>query len=78
MNQSKGFTPSIEWLRVILKRNPGTPLPPVFLPHGYAFVTYQVGNKQAWSEIEVSAGTFETVEEAVTYFRHTFVPYLDE
>ncbi|GAC1353915.1 MAG: hypothetical protein NVSMB38_30770 [Ktedonobacteraceae bacterium] len=69
---------SIEWFRVILKRNPGAPLPPVLLPQGYAFVPYQEGDEQAWGEIETSAGTFETVAEAVAYFRQTFVPYLDE
>ncbi len=68
----------IERLRVILKRNPGTPLPPVCLPQGYAFVSYQEGDEQAWAEIETSAGTFDTVEDAVAYFRQTFVPYLEE
>ena len=43
---------SIEWFRVILKRNRGTPLPPVLLPEGYAFVTYQEGDEQAWGEID--------------------------
>jgi hypothetical protein len=67
---------SIPWYRV--KREPGTRLPPGSLPAGYTFASYQQGDKQAWAEIETSAGTFDTVEDAVAYFRHTFVPYLDE
>src|SRR5437879_6432258 len=69
---------SIKLFRVILKRNPGTPLPPVFLPQGYSFVNYQEGDEQAWGEIETSAGTFDKVEDAVEYFRKEFLPYLDE
>ena len=68
----------IEWFRVILKRNPGIPLPPVCLPQGYAFVSYQQGDEQAWAEIETSVGTFDKLEDAVAYFRQTFVPYPDE
>jgi hypothetical protein len=69
---------SIVWLRVILKRNPGTPLPPVFLPQGYSFVTYQDGDEQAWGEIETSAGTFDKMEDTVAYFTKAFLPYRDE
>ena len=67
---------SIAWLRVILKRSPGTPLPPVCLPPGYSFVTFQDVDEQSWGEIETAAGTFEGAEEAVAYFREAFLPYL--
>ncbi|GCE28712.1 N-acetyltransferase [Dictyobacter alpinus] len=69
---------SIEALRVILKRNPGTPLPPVALPPGYSFVTYEPGDEQAWAEIETSAGTFNNVEEGVKFFRQEFGPFYNE
>lgn len=69
---------SIKWLRVILKRKPGAPLPPVLLPQGYSFVTYQDGDEQVWGEIETSAGNFDKVDDAVAYFCKEFIPYLDE
>lgn len=42
---------SIEYFRVILKRNAGTALPHSVLPDGYNFVKYQDGDEQAWGEI---------------------------
>jgi GNAT superfamily N-acetyltransferase len=74
----KSWDKSIEWRRVILKRNPGAPLPPVVLPKGYSFVSYQDGDERAWGEIEASAGTFERVEDAVAYFRAEFLPCREE
>lgn len=45
---------TLPWPRVILKRDPGTPLPPGCLPQGYVFVSYQDGDEQAWAELELS------------------------
>jgi GNAT superfamily N-acetyltransferase len=69
---------SIEWKRVILKRLPGTVLPAVRIPEGYAFAHYQEGDEQAWGEIETSAGNFDTVEEAIAFFRQHFLIYPGE
>jgi GNAT superfamily N-acetyltransferase len=69
---------SLEYYRVILKREPGTPIPEAELPEGYSFATYRDGDEQAWGEIEASVLDFERADEAARYFREHYVPYATE
>lgn len=70
---------SLPYFRVILKRQPGTPLPTPVLPEGYAIVHYQPGDEQAWAEIESSAGELDGSREvALDYFTREYLPFQKE
>ncbi len=66
---------SVPYYRVILRRDPGTPLPEVEVPEGYTIVGYQPGDEVAWGEIESSVLEFETPQAATEYFLRDYVPY---
>ncbi|MCE5259733.1 MAG: GNAT family N-acetyltransferase [Chloroflexi bacterium] len=69
---------TLPYYRVILKRQPGAPLPEMRLPAGYRIVHFQAGDEQAWAEIEHSVDEFESVANALIYFRRDYLPYLKE
>ncbi|RKN72992.1 GNAT family N-acetyltransferase [Paenibacillus ginsengarvi] len=69
---------SLEYYRVIMKREPGTPIPAAELPEGFFFSMYREGDELAWAEIEASVQEFDDVEEAATYFHENYVPYATE
>lgn len=69
---------SIDYYRVIMKRNAGAPIPHAELPEGYSFVMFQDGDERAWGEIETSVLEFEQEEDAVQYFQKNYVPYDSE
>ncbi|GAA3402537.1 GNAT family N-acetyltransferase [Paenibacillus hodogayensis] len=69
---------SLEYYRVIMKREAGTPLPQADLPEGFRFALYRDGDEQAWGEIETSVLEFEQTEEAVRYFRENYAAYATE
>jgi hypothetical protein len=59
---------SIPYYNIIMKRNPGTPVPEPLLPEGYMFVPYCEGDEKSWAEIETSVGEFDSIPEALEYF----------
>lgn len=61
-----------------MKRGAGTALPQVDLPAGYSIQPFQAGDERQWAEIEASVGEFEDSQEALRYFRQTYLPHLDE
>ncbi|WP_127530111.1 GNAT family N-acetyltransferase [Paenibacillus kobensis] len=69
---------SLDWFRVILKREQGTPLPQASLPSGYSIVTFQSGDEEAWGEIEASVLEFADKDAATEYFANNYLPYKDE
>jgi GNAT superfamily N-acetyltransferase len=69
---------SLEWYRVILKREAGTPLPKAALPVGYSLVSFQSGDEEAWAEIEASVLEFNTKDAAMDYFTKNYLPLLNE
>jgi GNAT superfamily N-acetyltransferase len=76
--RSKMLDKSLEYFRVILKRKARTPIPLAPLPIDYQFVNYMSGDEQAWGEIEAAVLEFDTVEEAVDYFKTNYIPYQSE
>ena len=48
------------------------------LPKGYSFSTYEPGDEEAWADIEVSVGEFESRQDALDYFKREFAPYPKE
>ncbi|MHB1357535.1 MAG: GNAT family N-acetyltransferase [Anaerolineae bacterium] len=70
---------TLPYFRVILKRQPGTPLPTPVLPEGYSIVYYQPGDEIAWAEIESSAGELDGSREvALDYFTREYLPFQNE
>ncbi|MDG0794835.1 GNAT family N-acetyltransferase [Cohnella ginsengisoli] len=69
---------SVPYFNVIMKRRPGRPIPECPLPAGYALTRFSPGSESRWAEIEASVGEFERAEEAIRYFRQTYMPMPDE
>lgn len=69
---------SMPYARVIMKRQPGTPVPVAELPAGFSFEYYRDGDELAWGMIEASVAEFEHADEATLYFRENYVPYVTE
>ncbi len=47
---------SLPYKRIILRREPGTPLPEFAVPPGFRISRFRAGDEIAWAEIETSAG----------------------
>ncbi|MHB9034445.1 MAG: GNAT family N-acetyltransferase [Anaerolineae bacterium] len=69
---------SVPYFRIILKRQPGAPLPSCEVPAGYRIVHYQAGDERAWAEIETSVTEFEKAADALAYFTRTYLPFEKE
>lgn len=69
---------SVPYFNVIMKRQPGRPIPECPLPAGYAIARFIPGNEESWAEIEASVGEFDSAGEAIRYFRQTYMPLPDE
>ncbi|WP_274648744.1 GNAT family N-acetyltransferase [Paenibacillus humicola] len=69
---------SLEWYRIILKRETGAPIPQAALPKGYSIVTFQTGDEEAWGEIETSVLEFDEKDAAADYFTKNYIPYENE
>lgn len=59
-------------------RRSGTPIHEAILPEGYSFVNFSAGDECHWAEIEASVCEFATKEEAESYFKSEYLPYLKE
>ena len=69
---------SIPYYNIIMYRKSGTPVPKVNLPEGYSFVDFSTNDERQWADIEASVGEFISKEEAESYFKSEYLPYLKE
>ncbi|MDZ5253891.1 GNAT family N-acetyltransferase [Clostridium sp. LIBA-8841] len=69
---------SVEFFRMVLKREKGTKLKSASLPEGFKFVKFKKGDEKAWAEIETSVLEFENVNVAKEYFENKYIPYSSE
>ncbi|WEV19983.1 GNAT family N-acetyltransferase [Clostridium perfringens] len=69
---------SIEFFKIILKREKGKELKCETLPEGFRFVKFKKGDEKAWAEIEKSVLEFENVKDGEEYFKNKYLPYIDE
>lgn len=69
---------SIPYLNVIMKRPANITITEFDLPQGYSFVWFDKGLEYKWAEIETSVGEFDTVDEALDYFRAEYIPFEEE
>jgi GNAT superfamily N-acetyltransferase len=72
---------SVPYHRIVMQRDPGTPLPSHGLPEGFSFVFYQNDThrcERAWAEIEASVGEFTSEMDALLYFQAMFSPFAEE
>ncbi|QSX05111.1 GNAT family N-acetyltransferase [Sedimentibacter sp. zth1] len=69
---------SIQYYDVIMKRKMGTLIPSPYLPDGFRFAFFKLGDEKSWAEIETSVGEFKDVNYALKYFQDNYLPYLNE
>lgn len=69
---------SIEFFKIILKREKGKELKNEILPEGFKFVKFKKGDEKAWAEIEKSVLEFENTKDGEEYFKRKYLPYIDE
>ncbi|HAT4220674.1 TPA: GNAT family N-acetyltransferase [Clostridium perfringens] len=69
---------SIEFFKIILKREKGKELKDETLPEDFRFVKFKKGDEKAWAEIEKSVLEFENVKDGEEYFKNKYLPHIDE
>ena len=69
---------SIPYLNIVMQRKSETPIPQYELPEGYSFVPFSSGDEVEWAEIETSVGEFDSVQEALSYFRENYLSFPGE
>jgi ribosomal protein S18 acetylase RimI-like enzyme len=69
---------SIPYLNIVMQRKPKTLIPQYVLPPGYSFVPFSPGDEVKWAEIETSVGEFDSVTEALDYFRENYLSFPGE
>jgi len=63
---------SIPFYNVIMKKN-GPGRLSAAIPEGYALFPYAPGDESAWARMECAIGDFSSEEEAVSYFRESYL-----
>lgn len=69
---------TLPYYGVIMTKEDLTDYPIYTLPEGYSFDTYELGDEEAWADIEVSVGEFDHRQDALDYFYREFAPYPKE
>lgn len=70
---------SVSFIPITMFRPSNAPsLPKIQLPEGYHFVSYQLGDAQAWCRIETAVQEFETEADTAFYFEKAFAPFSNE
>ncbi|GMG68109.1 hypothetical protein [Tetragenococcus halophilus] len=69
---------TIPYVKLQMEKSTSQALPDRQLPEGYQFSFYTPGDERDWQAIETSAGEFDHLSEAETYFQKNFSPYPDE
>ncbi|MDR2558709.1 MAG: GNAT family N-acetyltransferase [Oscillospiraceae bacterium] len=69
---------SVPFVKVLMKRKAGIPVPEASLPDGFKFVFFKAGDEKYWAEIEASVLEFDSEQQALEYFRERFLPHLPE
>jgi GNAT superfamily N-acetyltransferase len=69
---------SVPYVKILMKRRAGVPVPEPRLPDGYRFVFFKAGDEKYWAEIETSVLEFDSEQEALEFFKKSFLPYSKE
>ena len=69
---------SVPYIPVIMRRDPGLPLPDYPLPEGFSYKMYEPGDEKEWARIEASVGEFDCEMDALLHYQEEFLPYPDE
>ena len=69
---------SIPYAKIKMIRKAGTPIPDFPLPEGYKFTFFTDGSEEDWARIETSVDEFDSVFEALLFFKEEFIPYKEE
>lgn len=68
---------SLPYYNIIMKRYKGAEVPRVDLPEGYYFKSYEEGDETSWAKIMVSVGEFDTIDEALEYFKTEYLTHME-
>lgn len=63
---------SVELIGLAMKLDSLESAPVFEVPEGYGWRSYQPGDEQAWAEMKISSGEFESVEQGIRSFRYYF------
>jgi len=64
---------SVPYVRIIMIRKAGAPIPRCALPEGYRFAPYAEGDERAWARIEASVLEFDSEGAALERFRKDYM-----
>jgi len=69
---------SVPYAKIKMVRKAGTPIPDFPLPEGFKFTFFTDGCEEDWARIETSVDEFDSVFEALLFFKEEFIPYKEE
>ena len=69
---------SIVYCNVLMRCDAPPTALPQRLPPGYVFAPYAPGREAGWAALEAEIGDFDTQQEALAYFRRTYLPHGDK
>ena len=69
---------SIKYYHILMHRQKGRNIPFYPLPEGYSYKEFAPGDETDWAAIEASVAEFEEEDEALSYFKKEYLPYLPE
>ncbi|MCL2421548.1 MAG: GNAT family N-acetyltransferase [Defluviitaleaceae bacterium] len=69
---------SVPYIEVVMRRDPGLPLPVCPLPEGFSYEMYQPGYEKEWARIEASVEEFECEMDALLHYQKEFLPCPEE
>lgn len=68
----------VPYYNVIMCRKEKTPIPKISLPNGFYFEGFSKGDELAWAKIEYSVGEFNSINEALEYFKINYLCFEEE
>ncbi len=69
---------SIPYFNPVMKRKVGTQLPKAELTEGYSFEPFRSGDERKWAGIESFVGEFDSVSDALGYFKKEYLTCVSE
>ena len=69
---------TIEFKNVIMRCDYIKDIEDIKLPVGYKFKTFEVGDEKQWGILEYKIGDFDTINEAIDYFKMNYMNDIDK
>lgn len=69
---------TIEFKNIIMRCDCIKNIEDIKLPIGYNFKTFEIGDEKQWARLEYKVGDFDTINEAIDYFKMNYMNDIDE